>query len=124
MPVRFRKRLGPGFILTIAQPDQCLAMYPLTIWESVCEQLENAPRKDERYRRFVRHLFANTEEAVLDAQGRLLVPPNLRAFAGIDRDVVMIGSLRRVEIWARERLGDTSPPHDEAAAFATELGLY
>ena len=124
VPARFRKHLSPGFIVTIAQPDQCLALYPLSIWASVCERLENAPRKDERYRRFVRHFFAHSEEGQCDAQGRLLIPPNLRAYAGIVRDVVMIGTLTRIEVWAKERLGEIAPSQDEASAFAEELGLY
>jgi len=124
VPARFRERLGPGFILTIAQPDQCLALYPLSTWESVSERLENASRKDQRFRRIVRHISAHTEEAQCDAQGRLVVPPRLRAFAGIVRDVVMIGTLTRVEVWAKERLGETGPSADEVEEFAIEIGLY
>jgi DNA-binding transcriptional regulator/RsmH inhibitor MraZ len=48
----------------------------------------------------------------------------LRAYAAIDRDAVTIGSLTRVEVWAKERLGMLAPTPDEAAAFTTELGLY
>lgn len=124
VPARFRERLGAGFILTIAQPDPCLALYPLTTWEAICERLDAAPRKDERFRRSVRYLFAHTEEVTCDAQGRLSIPPALRAYAGIEKDAVSIGSLTRVEVWAKERLGKLTPSDDEAAAFATELGLY
>ncbi len=123
MPARFRERLGPGFVLTIAEPDPCLALYPTSTWETVCERLEAAPKKDERYRRFLRHLFAHTEETQCDAQGRLLIPPKLRAYAAINREAVSIGTLTRVEIWAKERLGTLSP-EDGAADFAAELGLY
>ncbi len=124
MPARFRDRLGAKFIITIAEPDPCLALYPQATWEAFCERLEAAHVKDERYRRFVRHLFAHTDEATLDAQGRLVIPPALRAYAGIERDTVSIGSLTRVEIWARDRLGVMTPSAEEAAAFTTELGLY
>jgi len=124
VPARFRERLGAGFIVTIAQPDACLALYPQTTWEAFCERLDAAPLKDERYRRFVRHLFAHTEEVTCDAQGRLLIPASLRAYAGIEREAVSIGSLTRIEIWAKERLGAMTPSADEAAAFTTELGLY
>jgi len=72
----------------------------------------------------VRHLFAHTDEAACDAQGRLLIPPALRGYAKIERDAVSIGSLTRVEIWSKERLGATEPSAEEAAAFTTELGLY
>ncbi|MGH7754980.1 MAG: division/cell wall cluster transcriptional repressor MraZ [Vulcanimicrobiaceae bacterium] len=124
VPARFRERLGGGFVLTIAQPDSCLALYPSETWELVCARLDAAPLKDQRYRRFVRHLFAHTEEVGCDSQGRILVPPALRSYAGIDRDVVSIGSLTRVEIWAKEQLGTLRPSEDEAVAFTTELGLY
>ncbi len=123
MPARFRERLGSGFILTIAQPDPCLALYPAVAWEAFCERLDAAP-KDERFRRFVRHLFAHTEEASCDSQGRLLIPPALRAYAGIEREAVSIGSLTRIEIWAPERLGALAPSNDDAAAISAELGLY
>ncbi|GAC1309136.1 MAG: hypothetical protein NVSMB19_22710 [Vulcanimicrobiaceae bacterium] len=124
MPARFRDRLGAKFIITIAEPDPCLALYPQATWEAFCERLEAAPVKDERYRRFVRHLFAHTDEATLDAQGRLVIAPALRAYAGLEREAVSIGSLSRVEIWAKERLGTAHPSPDEASAFTTELGLY
>ncbi|MDQ2908771.1 MAG: division/cell wall cluster transcriptional repressor MraZ [Candidatus Eremiobacteraeota bacterium] len=124
IPARFRERLGPDFIVTIAQPDPCLALYPQAAWEAFCERLEAAPIKDERYRRIVRHLFAHTEEASCDGQGRLLVPAALRTYAGIERDAVSIGSLTRVEVWAKERLGTMPPAPAETAEFTTELGLY
>jgi MraZ protein len=116
--------LGSEFVLTIAQPDPCLALYPGATWDRVCERLEAAPTKDQRYRRFMRHLFAHTEEVSCDGQGRLLIPPALRAYAGIERECFSIGSLTRVEIWAKERLGALRPSDDEAEAFATDLGLY
>jgi MraZ protein len=124
VPARFRERLGPGFVLTLAQPDQCLAMYPLITWNEICVRIEAAPVKDAKYRQFVRHLFAHTEEVACDSQGRLVLPPTLRAFAGIDREVVSIGSLTRVELWAKERLGILTPEPQDAEHFATELGLF
>jgi MraZ protein len=124
VPARFRERLGAGFILTIAPPDSCLGLYPSSTWEAFCERLDAAPIKDERYRRFVRHLFAHTDEASCDAQGRLLIPAAQRAYAAIEREVVAIGSLSRVEIWAKDKLGKMKPSNEDAAALSTELGLY
>ena len=124
VPARFRDRLGAGFILTIAPPDRCLALYPTITWEAYCSRLDAASLKDDRYRRFVRHLFAHTEEATCDQQGRLLIPPPLRTYAAIARDCVSIGAFTRVEIWAKERLGELTPDEDEAADFTRELGLY
>ena len=124
VPARFRERLGAGFVLTIAQPDPCLVLYPSITWAEFCNRLEAAPRKDEQFRRLVRHLFAHTEEVACDAQGRLVIPNALRAYAGIKKDVVSIGSLTRVEIWAKERLAKHAAPEGEVAEFMAELGLY
>ncbi len=124
VPARFRERLGNGFVITIAEPEPCLALYPSVTWAQFCARLEEAPRKDERYRRLVRHIFAHTEESECDKQGRLLVPAPLRAFAGIDRDVISIGSLTRVEIWAKERYAAHAAPEGEVAEFMADLGLY
>jgi MraZ protein len=123
VPARFRERLGPGFVITIALPEPCLALYPSVTWGEFCAQLESAPRKDERFRRLVRHLFANTEEVACDAQGRLVVPAALRQYAGIERDVVSVGSLTRVEIWAKERYPAHAAPEGEVAEFIADLGL-
>jgi MraZ protein len=124
VPARFRERLGAGFFLTIAEPEPCLAMYPAVSWAEFCARLEAAPIKDARYRRLVRHIFANTEEATCDAQGRLAIPPHLRGYAEIKRDVVTVGSLTRVEVWAKEKYPGRVQDGDDFAAFVTELGLY
>ena len=124
MPARFRERLGAGFYLTIAEPDPCLALYPAAAWTEFCEKLQTAPHKDERYRRYVRHIFAHTEEATCDPQGRLAIPAHLRAYASIVRDVVTVGSLTRIEIWAKERYPSGPLDGDDVAKFVSELGLY
>ena len=124
VPARFRERLGAGFFLTIADPDGCLALYPATTWADVCARIEAAPVKDARYRSYVRHLFANTEELSVDAQGRLVIPAPLRAFAGIEKDVVSIGSLTRVEVWAKDRYAKHVRERGELPDFTSELGLF
>jgi MraZ protein len=124
VPARFRERLGSGFFVTIAEPDPCLALYPASIWNEFCARLEAAPVKDARYRAFVRHLFAHTEELSCDNQGRLVLPPVLRAWAGIEKDVTSIGSLTRVEVWAKDRYALASAGAGDTTDFRSELGLY
>ena len=124
IPARFRARLGDHFVLTIAPPEPCLAMYPETTWSEFCAKLEAAPRKDAQYRSFVRHLFAHTEEISLDSQGRLLLPAALREMAGIKRDAVLVGTLTRIEIWPAESWRSVSAPPKDMADLMTELGLY
>jgi MraZ protein len=124
IPARIRARLGDHFVLTIAPPEQCLAMYPEVTWSEFCSKLEAAPRKDAAYRAFVRHLFANTEEISLDSQGRLLLPTALREMASIKRDAVLVGTLTRVEIWAAHLWRSVNEQPENMADLMTELGLY
>ncbi|MDE2572748.1 MAG: division/cell wall cluster transcriptional repressor MraZ [bacterium] len=123
VPARIRERLGGAFVITIAPPDPCLALYPQGAWHAFCARLEAAPRKDDQYRRFVRSLFGSTEEAATDGQGRLLIPPSLRRIAGIEREVVLVGSLTRVEMWSAETYR-RQPEVENVAELMTELGLY
>lgn len=123
VPARFRERLGPAFVLTIADPDRCLALYPTATWIEICGRLEAVPNKSAPYREYLRYLFAHTEEVECDAQGRVVVPSLLRSYAGIERQVVSIGLLTRIEIWAKERFGFQRPPEGEIPSFMAELGL-
>ncbi len=123
VPARFRERLGPHFVLTIAHPDPCLALYPMATWVEFCGRIEALPVKDDRYRRYVRYLFAHSEEVACDAQGRVVVPALLRSYAGIERNVVSVGLLTRIEIWAQERYAFQTPPEGEVPGFMAELGL-
>lgn len=123
VPARFRERLGGGFILTIARPEPCLALYPSSVWTEFCNRLEAAPRKDDAYRRTVRSIFSHTEEVACDSQGRILIPGPLRKYAGIDRDVVSVGTLTRVEIWAKNRYPEHAEPRGEGTDLFGELGL-
>jgi MraZ protein len=124
IPVRLRVKLGDHFVMTIAPPDLCLALYPETTWADFCDKLEAAALKDQRYRTFVRHLFANTEEVSLDGQGRMVMPAGLRAYAGIDRDVVLVGTLTRVEIWSATGWSKANMAPERLPDLMTELGLY
>ena len=124
VPARFRERLGSPFILTVVHPEGCLALYPTVTWAQFSERLEAVPVKDERFRSFVRFLFANTEEVSCDNQGRVVVPQRLRTYADIKREIVSVGIFTRIEIWAKERYAVQTPAADELGSFMAELGLY
>ena len=123
VPARFRERLGQQFVLTIAAPDPCLALYPTATWVEFCGRLEAIQKKDERYRRYLRYLFAHSEEVACDGQGRVSVPALLRTYAGIERQVVSVGVLTRIEIWAKERYDFQQLPEGEIPSHMAELGL-
>jgi MraZ protein len=124
VPARFRERLGAGFFLTIAEPDGCLALYPAVAFHDVCLKLDAAAEKDADFRAFRRHLLAHTEEVSCDPQGRVVIPATLRAWSGIQKDVVSIGTLDHVEVWAKERYAAHVHDRGQLQDFTSKLGLF
>ena len=125
VPARFRERLGEGFVLTVGQPEPCLCLYPTPTWIEYCRRLETPAPKDERQnrRQILRYIFAHTEEVSCDNQGRVLIPAPLRAYAGIERDVISVGLLTRIEIWAKERYSVADVSGTAVADLLADLGL-
>ncbi len=101
IPSRFRDGLGERFIMTKGL-DHSLFLYPLSEWAIIENKLKTLPFTRADVRAFVRLFFSGASECEIDRQGRILLPQNLRAFARINREVVVIGVSSRVEIWARE----------------------
>src|SRR5690606_32325304 len=80
MPSKFREDLGPNFIMTKGL-DNCLFVYPIEEWQILEEKLRTLPLTNRDARAFVRFFFAGATECVLDRQGRVLIPGNLREHA-------------------------------------------
>ena len=99
IPAQFRKNLGENFILT-KSPDKCLAIYSEEEWLKQIEATNSLPRlTNEAARRFRRIYFGNSTSAELDKQGRILIPANLREYAGLSKDVTLVGVTDHVEVW-------------------------
>ncbi|MGI6498344.1 MAG: division/cell wall cluster transcriptional repressor MraZ [Oscillospiraceae bacterium] len=98
IPAKLREELGDVFYLAMGM-DGCLAVYPEESWEGFMEKLEQLPTAQTRA---MRTFFANTVKCELDSQGRILVPQKLRAYAGLEKEVVVNGAQNRVEIWNAE----------------------
>lgn len=102
IPSKFREDLGQSFVLTKGL-DGCLFVYPRDEWAVLEQKLKTLPFTQKDARAFIRFFFAGAVEAEMDKQGRILIPPQLREHAGIERDVVIIGVSNRVEIWSQEQ---------------------
>ena len=98
-PAKFREELGEHFVITKG-PDNCLYCYDMETWEKKVCQYESLPLK-ARYAQ--RIFFGGAFEAETDGSGRILLPPKQREYAGITRDVTIIGVSTHVEIWDTER---------------------
>ncbi|MGH2429175.1 MAG: division/cell wall cluster transcriptional repressor MraZ [Candidatus Limnocylindria bacterium] len=103
IPVRFRPRLAQG--ATLARwLDRCLSVFPADTWEALAAKLQGLPTTNAAARQFGRFMSSGAVEVELDRQGRLLVPSYLREYAGLDLgEVVVVGALNRLEIWAPSR---------------------
>lgn len=102
IPARFRDDLGERFICTRGL-DTCLSLYPMAEWDALAARLKALPTTQANARAFVRFLFSGATECVIDRQGRILLPANLRQYAQLERDVVVLGVSSRAEIWAKEQ---------------------
>ena len=98
LPARFRDELSEGLVITKGQ-ERCLYVWPLEEFAKVTQAMSAAPVTAKVARDFGRVLFSSGSHEVPDKQGRITLPPALREYAGLDRDVVVIGNNTRVEIW-------------------------
>lgn len=103
MPTRYRERLRERcdgvLVVTIDTDERCLLIYPLPEWEAIERKLDALPSFNAHARRVQRLLMGHATDAEMDGHGRVLVPPPLRQYAGLDRQVVMIGQGKKLELW-------------------------
>ena len=98
LPAKFRDGLPDGLVVTRGQ-DRCLAIWPLADFAEQTQQLRNAPSSSKQVRDYQRMLASGASDETLDKQGRLTIPAPLRTYAGLDKDVVVVGAINRVEVW-------------------------
>ena len=105
--------------------DGCLFVYPNSEWQSIEEKFRNISMTSKDARKFSRFFFAGAATCELDKQGRILLPSVLREYADLEKDVVLVGVLSRIEIWSKERWLETNDydDMDEVAEHMAELGL-
>lgn len=124
VPAKFREMLGDTFVVTKGL-DGCLFVYPNEEWTNIENKFREIPLTTKDARKFSRFFFAGAADCEVDKQGRILIPSVLREFAGLKKEVVLVGVLNRIEIWSKERwLGENEyEDMDEVAEHMAELGL-
>lgn len=98
LPAKFRDQLAAGLVLTRGQ-ERCLYAFPMREFEHMHEQLRQAPLASKQARDYLRVFLSGATDEVPDKQGRITIPPMLRAYAGLERDLAVIGAGSRMEIW-------------------------
>lgn len=122
VPSKFREALGEHFVVTLGL-DGCLFVYPNEEWEHFVTGLKNLPGNKEA-RQLQRYFMAGAADCEVDKQGRILIPNNLREQAGLDKDIVFVGVLSKIEIWSKERWESNSYENMDAVAdHMSEFGL-
>ncbi len=101
LPARFRDALADGVVVTRGQ-DNALALYPKATFDSLMAPISNAPTTLKQVRDYQRMMTAGASLEVPDKQGRITIPQILRDYAGLHRDVVVIGAMNRAEVWDAE----------------------
>ena len=124
IPSKFRELLGEEFVLTRGL-DGCLYIYPMDEWESFEMKLRSLPLTNKNARTFTRFFVAGATNCELDKQGRILLPAHLREFAGLEKDVVLVGVGSRVEIWSKDKWENmnSDTDMDEITSAMEGLGL-
>lgn len=103
MPARQRDRLqslcAGQLVATIDTQSRCLLVYPLPTWEDLEQKIQALPTLKPEVRRFQRLMVGYASELECDASGRVLIPPPLREYAGLDRKAVLVGQGNKMELW-------------------------
>jgi len=106
IPVRYRERLltrAEGHLVATVDRDYCLLIYPLPDWEEIERKLTRLPALNKKSRRLQRLMMGHATELDMDSHGRILLTRELRAFAGLDRQAMLIGQGNKFELWSEER---------------------
>ena len=126
MPAKLREEIGEKFVVTKGL-DGCLFAYSQKEWLAFEEKLKTLPLTSKNARDFTRFFLSGAVECEIDKQGRFLLTGNLREFAGLEKDVVIIGVNTRIEIWSKEKWSGYSSDEninvDEIAENMTMLGI-
>ncbi len=126
LPADFRAELGESFVITKGL-DNCLFVYGQEEWASLSAKLRELPLAKSEARAFVRFFFSGARQLECDRQGRFLVPGNLRQYALLEKDVVLIGVSNRIEVWSKAEWlkysDDINPSVSEIAETLADLGI-
>ena len=126
MPAKLREDIGENFIVTKGL-DKCLFAYSKSEWENFEEKLKTLPLTNKNARDFVRFFLSGAIECELDKQGRFLIPSNLRNYANLEKEIIIIGVGTRLEIWNKNSWTNYSSEEnisaDEIAENMTMLGI-
>ena len=121
LPARFREGLAEGLVLTKGQ-DRCLVGWPRAGFDTYSAGLRASAQANASVRALTRVFFSSAYDESLDSQGRLTVPPVLREYAALDRDLTVVGADTRIEIWSTTVWDNSLSEHEADFADLDQEG--
>ena len=120
IPAKFRKALNPinnrTFVLTRGF-DNCLLLHPVNEWSKVEEQLSFLSSMKGRHRNFIRSIVRHASYLQYDSQGRVIIPENLCSYAQIEKEVAVIGVIKKIELWSPDVLTSLDDESQDLSDF-------
>ena len=131
IPARFRDviRADGSDSVMVSRIDSCVVAYTMDKWRELENEILTLPKSSAYMRRFRRVFIGGAFECTCDKQDRILIPSTLREYAGLDKDIVLVGTLERFEIWSRENWDkevlslDKDLQNEEVRREIDELGI-
>lgn len=122
IPSKFREILGDEFVVSKGM-DGCLFVYANEEWKRFEDKLASLPLISQEARQFARFFLSGAQYVTVDRQGRILMPQDLREFAGLEKDVVLAGTGSRIEVWSLEKWNADNGQIDINAISQGMIGL-
>lgn len=125
LPSGLKKQLLPileeGFVLKRSVFQPCLELYPMAQWNALMEKMNGLNRFSKKNNDFIRKFSAGVKMIEIDGNGRLLIPKDLIAFAGIEKELVVSSAINIVEIWDKEKYESVISNSDDFAELAEDV---
>jgi MraZ protein len=113
VPARMRDEIDDDMVVLVMSPEGCIDLYSDDRWAEYESQLLAQRKANPDSRTVIRRIASSAHPDRIDRQGRMTIPPHLRAHAGIEREVLVVGSFDHAEIWSPERWAEDQPSDDE-----------
>lgn len=113
LPAKFREDLAGGIVITRGQ-ERCLYVFSTAEFESVHERIRQAPLSNKQARDFLRMFLSGASAEMPDSQNRITIPPPLRAYAGLEKELVVTGVGAHAEIWDAQAWNDYLESNEES----------
>ncbi|HVY75103.1 MAG TPA: division/cell wall cluster transcriptional repressor MraZ [Puia sp.] len=117
LPASLKKQTGEEDIQFVINRgfEKCLGLYPMKSWEPIFEEISKLNDFDPKVRTFRRYFLNGATMTELDTAGRLLIPASLKEYAGLEKDIVLVTAVNKIEIWDKskyQQFFETFSPED------------